>query len=93
MATILSTDEAIHKGIHDKLVEAGETLFKRASIRDLMFEGISVAAYLEVFKDPAMASLGEVKIPESFSTGKYAVYQGVRYKFIQSPYIIFNRLQ
>jgi hypothetical protein len=77
MVTGLTDLDSVQKGLNEKLNESGEGLFKAASVRDLLFDGFSIQAYLELLNDPAVAQLGDVRIPRAFLSGKFAIYQGV----------------
>ena len=89
MATELTDLDVIHTSLDEKLSEKGEKLFKQATIREFLFDGFSIKAYLELLKDPAVALIGDVKIPEPFLNGKFALYEGVRVNSI-NPIKLFT---
>jgi len=70
----LEDAESVQKGMDAKLVEGGEGLFKMATVRELLFDGVSVQAQLDILQ---VYESNDTKIPDSFLDGKYGIYEGV----------------
>lgn len=66
---------SIHEGLESKVAEAGDGLFKTASVRELLLDGIPIEPYLDFLK---VYESNDTKIPTGFFDGKYALLDGVR---------------
>ena len=64
--------------LDEMLSEKGETLTKTHKVRELLFDGFSVQAFLDLLSDPMVeAAGGDVKVPEQILDGKMGILEGV----------------
>jgi len=77
MAHDFTDVEFMLETLDNMLSGKGETLTKTHTVREFLFDGFSVQAFLDLLKDPLVEAAGEVKIPEMIADGKMGLLKGV----------------
>ncbi|CAG7709953.1 unnamed protein product, partial [Allacma fusca] len=78
MANELIEDDFLITQMDGMLSNKGETLTKTCTIRELVFDGVSIQTYVDLFSNPLIqdmtAELG-LSIPENLKDGKFAFFK------------------
>ncbi|CAG7726152.1 unnamed protein product [Allacma fusca] len=76
------TDDDFMLGMLDgMLTDKGEKLYRTATVRELLFDGVSIKTYIDLFTSDAIKAAAEaanqtLDIPENIADGKFALLKG-----------------
>ena len=76
-------DDFMLNTLDGMLANKGERLWRTATVRELIFDGMSIKTYLDLFNNDIVQAAAEaagtpLHIPENIADGKFALLKGVR---------------
>jgi len=63
--------------LDDMLSQKGETLTISCTVRQLLFDGVSIQPYVDLINDPIVQNVGAVELPDNLADGKFGLFKGV----------------
>jgi len=69
--------EFVLETLDGMLRDSGEKLTRTDKVRDLLFDGVSIQAYVDLVENPLVQQAGSVSLPENFADGLFALFKGV----------------
>jgi len=78
MAHDFTDEDFMLNSLDSMLSDRGETLTRTHKVRELLFDGFSVQAFLDLLNDPVVEASGaDIKVPEQIMNGKMGILEGV----------------
>jgi len=79
MAWDMSKEPFVLSTLDDMLAEKGERLFHTNRVREYLFDGVSIASYMELLSLPVVDAFEtKLKIPKRLLDGDFGFYDDVR---------------
>jgi hypothetical protein len=71
------TNITLAYGIADRtLRQRGERLFQYSTVKEYLFDGVSVQPYIQFLSNPILEFVGRVQIPKAFEGGRFGFWKG-----------------